>query len=140
MTEGLRAGWFYEPDPDEMARILRLFPYDPDVVTGEMVRERYEASARPGAQEAFRRLIPEPGPDGTVVRGVPEESLRTITTPALVLHGREDAVIPVTLGYRFLECLPDAELHVFGRCGHWVHVERRERFVELVRGFVRSLP
>jgi 2-hydroxy-6-oxo-octa-2,4-dienoate hydrolase len=139
MTEGLRAGWYYEPDRDEMARILRLFPHDPSIVTQAMVQERYEASARPGAQDAFRKLIPEPGPDGAVVRGVPESSLRTISTPALVLHGREDAVIPVALGYRLLECLPHAEMHVFGGCGHWVHAERPDRFVELVRGFTRGL-
>ncbi|TYB49688.1 alpha/beta fold hydrolase [Actinomadura chibensis] len=140
MTEGLRAGWHYEPDLDEMRRILRLFPYDQSLVTDEMVKARYEASARPGAQDAFRKLIPEPGPADTQVKGVPEDRLRTIEKPALVVHGREDRVIPVELGWRLARAIPDAELHVFGNCGHWVQLERPDAFTSLVSDFARRLP
>lgn len=140
MTEGLRAGWYYEPDIAEMERILRLFPYDPSLVTAEMVRERYETSARPGAQEAYRALIPEPGAEGTEVKGVPEASLRRIEQSTLVLHGREDGVIPLELAWRAASEIPKAELHMFGQCGHWVQLERQAGFLALVRDFVRRLP
>ncbi|MFI6985244.1 alpha/beta fold hydrolase [Embleya sp. NPDC050154] len=136
MTEGLRSGWYYEPGLEEMERILRLFPYDRSLVTEEMVRERYEASAVPGAQEAFRSLIPEPAGVDTPVKGVPEERLRTIDKPTLIVHGREDAVIPLDLALRSAKAIPDAELHVFGGCGHWVQLERPRAFVGLVRDFV----
>ncbi|MGC0416854.1 alpha/beta fold hydrolase [Embleya sp. AB8] len=136
MTEGLAAGWHYEPDPGAMERVLRLFPYDPSLVTPEMVRARYEASARPGAQQAYRRLIPEPRGAGTPVKGVPEDRLATITAPTLVLHGREDRVIPAELGMRAAHAIPDAELHLFGECGHWVQSERRDAFVALVDDFL----
>ena len=135
-TEGLRAGWHYEPSLEEMASILGLFPHDPAVVTDAMVQTRYELSARPGAQEAFRRLIPEPAGPGTIVRGVPEDSLAQITQPSLVLHGREDAVIPVELGLRLNRCIPRSQLHIFGQCGHWVQIERRREFVALVTDFL----
>ncbi|KAB2810919.1 alpha/beta fold hydrolase [Pimelobacter simplex] len=140
MTEGLRSGWYYEPDRAEMERILRLFPYDKDLVTPEMVEARYLASAGEGRQEAYRRLLPEPGPRDTPVRGVPEAALATIDLPALVLHGREDPVIPVEVGWRLATSMPNAEMHVFGNCGHWVQLERSQRFVELVTSFVRTLP
>jgi len=140
MTEGLRAGWHYEPDPHRMRSVLRLFPYDKDLVTDEMVRVRYEASAVPGAQEAYRKLIPEPGPGDTPVKGVPEDRLRTIGKPTLIVHGREDQVIPVELGWRLARSIPDSELHVFGRCGHWVQLERPAAFIALVRDFVGRLP
>ncbi|RFS82020.1 alpha/beta fold hydrolase [Actinomadura spongiicola] len=139
MTEGLRAGWHYEPDLDEMRRILRLFPHDPDLVTDEMVRARYEASARPGAQDAYRKLIPEPAPGDTPIRGVPEERLRTIDRPTLVVHGREDGVIPVELGWRLAREIPSADLHVFGHCGHWVQLERHAAFTALVDDFAGRL-
>jgi len=32
--------------------------------------------------------------------------------------------------------IPDSELHLFGRCGHWVQLERPEAFVLLVRDFL----
>jgi 2-hydroxy-6-oxo-octa-2,4-dienoate hydrolase len=139
MTEGLRSGWHYEPSEAEMRRILRIFAHDPELVTDEMVRERYEASALPGAQDAYRRLIPEPGPAGTPVKGVPEESLRTITQPTLVLHGREDLVIPVELAWRAAHHIPNADLKVFSRCGHWVQLERRDEFLCEVRDFLGRL-
>lgn len=140
MTEGLRSGWHYEPDPDAMRDILRLFPHDTDLVTEAMVRSRYEASARPGAQAAFRKLIPEPAGENTPVKGVPEDRLRTIDKPALVVHGREDKVIPPELGLRIANAIPKAELHMFGECGHWVQLERPGAFAALVGDFVRRLP
>ncbi|MFX0577032.1 alpha/beta fold hydrolase [Nocardia nepalensis] len=139
MTEGLRSGWHYEPDEAEMRRILETFAYDPALVTDEMVRERYEASARPGAQDAYRRLIPEPGPAGTPIKGVPEESLRTITQPTLILHGREDSVIPAELAWRAAHHIPNADLKLFARCGHWVQLERTGEFLCEVREFLARL-
>lgn len=136
MTEGQKAGWYYEPSLPAMANVLRHFPYDPSCVTDAMVRARYEASARPGAQEAARKLLPKPNESGpTLVKGVPEASLAKIQHPTLVLHGREDRVIPFELGLRLLRCIPDAQMHAFGRCGHWVQIERRKEFLELVSSF-----
>ncbi|MGI5219376.1 alpha/beta fold hydrolase [Nocardia sp. CA-290969] len=139
MTEGLRSGWHYEPDESEMRRILQIFAHDPALVTEDMVRTRYEASARPGAQNAYRRLIPEPGPEGTPVKGVPEESLQTITQPTLILHGREDPVIPVELAWRAAHHIPNADLKVFSKCGHWVQLERSSEFLCEVREFLGRL-
>jgi 2-hydroxy-6-oxo-octa-2,4-dienoate hydrolase len=135
-TEGLRSGWFYEPSLEGMERVLRLFPFDQSVVTSDMIRERYEASAVSGAQEAFRRLIPKPSDSGeTIVRGVPEPALATLPHPALVLHGREDAVVPFECGLRLHRNIRNSELHAVGQCGHWVMIEREDAFVRLVAEF-----
>jgi len=140
MTEGLRSGWFYEPDMHNMERILRLFPYDQSCITKEMVTSRFEASARPGAQEALRKLIPRPADDAaTPVKGVPEKLLQKINQPTLVLHGREDRVIPLDLGLRLLRNMPNAQMHIFGNCGHWVQVEREQEFIAMVTHFVSSV-
>lgn len=138
LTPGLRAGWEYEPSPEAMRALLELFPHDRSFVTDAMVQARYEASARPGAQEAFRKLIPAPAPDGaeTIVRGVPEKALRAIELPTLVVHGREDHVVPFELGLRIHRCITGSELHAFGDCGHWVQVERRRQFLRLVTDFL----
>ena len=64
------------------------------------------------------------------------EAIAGISVPALVVHGRDDRVIPVANAYRFLELLPDAELHVFGQCGHWTQIEKAARFNALVADFL----
>jgi 2-hydroxy-6-oxo-octa-2,4-dienoate hydrolase len=134
MTPGLRAGWFYEPSLENMRSTMSLFPFDPSVVTDEMVRERYATSLIPGAQEGLRRLLAKPNEEGeTVLSGMPEDAVAGLKHPTLILHGREDSVIPVELGLRLANKIPNAELHLFGYCGHWVQAERFDQFIALTR-------
>lgn len=37
---------------------------------------------------------------------------------------------------RLLELIDGAQLHVFGRCGHWVQIERDDEFNRLVADFL----
>ena len=48
--------------------------------------------------------------------------------------------IKVAQSIRFNQLIENSELHVFGHCGHWTQIEKRERFVALVLPFlIRSL-
>ncbi len=135
-TPGLRSAWEYEPSMENMEKTMRLFPFNQDIITEEMIRTRFEASARPGAQDALRKLIPKPNAEGpTLVKGFPEASVAKIEAPTLVLHGREDGVVPPECGFLLARAIPKAELHLFGQCGHWVQTEHRARFLQLVRDF-----
>ncbi|HEB3531135.1 TPA: alpha/beta fold hydrolase [Burkholderia cenocepacia] len=136
-TPGLRSAWTYEPSLENMEQTMRLFPYDQTIITEEMVRTRYEASARPGAQDALRKLIPRPNNDGpTIVKGFPASAVAGIEAPTLVLHGREDRVVPPACGALLAQHIPNADLHQFAKCGHWVQTERRDDFLRLVTDFV----
>ena len=136
-TPGLRSAATYEPSMAAMEAAMRLFPYDQSIITPEMIRSRYEASARPGAQDALKRLVPQPNPDGpTIVKGFPAAAVAGIEAPVLVLHGREDRVVPPQCGLLLAQNIPGADLHMFARCGHWVQVERRADFLRLVGDFL----
>mgnify|MGYP001942001814 FL=1 len=37
---------------------------------------------------------------------------------------------------RLHELIDDSQLHVFGRCGHWVQIEHAEGFARLVGDFL----
>tara|TARA_A100001391_G_scaffold119260_1_gene81169 strand:- start:14907 stop:15743 length:837 start_codon:yes stop_codon:yes gene_type:complete len=134
MTPGLRAGWDYTPSREVMRQTMAHFPYDLAFITDELVEDRYQASLIPGAQEGLRKLLAEPNPDGeTPLSGMPEHVVEKLVQPTLVLHGREDKVIPVEMGLRLGRAIPDAEFHMFGQCGHWVQAERFDDFVALTR-------
>jgi len=131
------SSWYYEPSEENMAELLRAFPYDPAHVTPEMVRQRYEVTVHAGGMAAYRKLFPEPKSDGPqTVKGIPEASLQGIENRTLVLHGREDRMVPLVCGERIAANVPNADLHVFGKCGHWVQIERRQAFVDLTHAFL----
>jgi 2-hydroxy-6-oxo-octa-2,4-dienoate hydrolase len=137
MTPGLRAGWDYTPSREAMRATMAHFPFDPAVITDELVEDRYQASLIPGAQEGLRKLLIQPNPEGdTPLSGMPEHVAAGIEVPTLILHGREDRVIPVEMGLKLGRAMPNAQCHMFGRCGHWVQAERYEDFVALTHRFL----
>jgi pimeloyl-ACP methyl ester carboxylesterase len=56
--------------------------------------------------------------------------------PALVLAGRLDLTAPPAGARDLARRLPDARLHVFGRCGHHPMLERPDAFAAIVGGWL----
>jgi pimeloyl-ACP methyl ester carboxylesterase len=140
VTDGLKALRGYEPSPENMRALLTdYFAVDKSIITDDLVRIRYEASAAPGAHEAYRLMYFDPRHDGSNL-GITEEQARAVTVPALLVHGREDKVVPPEVSWTMLGLLPDADLHVFARCGHWTQIERADEFNALVAGFLGGRP
>ena len=70
------------------------------------------------AQQALRKLIPQPAVDGpTLVKGFPAAALAKIVAPTLVVHGREDRVVPPECGLLIANSIPDADLQTLAQ---WV--------------------
>lgn len=136
ITDGLRALRAYEPSPENMrSLLLDYFAVDKSIITDELVRIRYEASVE--SWDAYRAMFFDPRHKGNDL-GITEEQVRSLNTPALLVHGREDKVVPPEVSWNMVNLLPDADLHVFARCGHWTQIERAEEFTELVAGFLRG--
>lgn len=138
MSKGLEAVWGYEPSLENMRTLMETFAYNAGLVTDVIVKSRHEASIRPGAQENFARLFPEPRQEKLDRLATPEDAIRAIECPALIVHGREDVIVPVEVAYRFSALLKHSELHVFGECGHWTQIEKRDRFINVVSAFLSA--
>lgn len=137
LTEGLKALRAYEPSPENMRNLLiNYFAVDSSIITDDLVRIRYEASAAPGAHEAYHLMFFSPDHAGSEL-AITEEQVRAITAPTLLVHGREDRVVPVDVAWNMVHLLPDGDLHVFSRCGHWTQIERSAEFNSLVKEFLR---
>lgn len=136
VTDGLKALRSYEPSLANMrALLLDYFAVNPAIITDELVRIRYEASAAPGAHEAYRAMFFDPRHAGSDL-GITEAQVRGVTAPTLLVHGREDKVVPPQVAWTMVNLLPDADLHVFARCGHWTQIERATEFNRLVADFL----
>ncbi|ATE62089.1 alpha/beta fold hydrolase [Thauera sinica] len=136
LTPGLDAVWGYEPSMDDMRRVMDIFAFDRARITEDIVRSRFEASVQPGAQEAFSAMFPAPRQRWVQALASPEAAIRAIEHETLIIHGREDRVIPLGNSLRLCELIPRAQLHVYGRCGHWTQIEHAGRFARLVRDFL----
>jgi len=136
LTEGLDAVWGYTPSLENMKRLLDVFAYDRALITDEVAEMRYQASIRPGMQEALASMFPAPRQRGVDALAAYEDRLGSIRARTLIIHGREDRVIPLSAGLKLLETIDNAQLHVFGHCGHWTQLEHAATFNRLVRDFL----
>jgi len=136
LTDGLAALRAYQPSQDAMRDLLRnYFAVDPTMITDDLVAIRYEASIADGAYEAYRAMFFDPRHAGSDL-GVTEDEVRAIATQALLVHGREDKVVPMQVSVTMLGLLPKADLHVFSACGHWTQIERADEFSALVSDYL----
>jgi 2-hydroxymuconate-semialdehyde hydrolase len=136
ITPGLDAVWGYTPSLDTMRRLLDIFAYSRALVTDELAQLRYEASIRPGFQESFAAMFPAPRQRWVDAMCSPEADIRRLPHETLVIHGREDLVIPLSNSLTLANWIPRAQLHVFGQCGHWTQIEHAARFARLVGDFL----
>jgi 2-hydroxymuconate-semialdehyde hydrolase len=135
ITPGLDAVWGYEPSLATMRALLDIFAYDPKLATDELAQLRYEASVRPGFHESFAAMFPAPRQRWVDAMCSAEADIRALPHETLVLHGREDRVIPLANSLTLAEWIPNSQLHVFGHCGHWTQIEHAARFNRMVGDF-----
>ena len=62
--------------------------------------------------------------------------LASIKAPTLITWGRDDRVTPMDIALLPMRIMPNAELHVFPNCGHWVMIERKAEFESAVTAFL----
>jgi pimeloyl-ACP methyl ester carboxylesterase len=136
ITEGLERVWGYEPSLENMRKVLDVFAYSREIVNDELAKVRYEGSVQPGFQEAFSAMFPAPRQRWVEAMTTPEDELKRLPHRTLVVHGREDQVIPLANSYRLAELLDNADLAVFSHCGHWSMIERTADFNRVVGDFL----
>ena len=54
----------------------------------------------------------------------------------LIVHGRDDRIVPLEASLKLLAVIPRSELHVFRQCGHWTQIEKKDRCNRLVEDFL----
>ncbi|MCZ4303396.1 alpha/beta fold hydrolase [Zoogloeaceae bacterium G21618-S1] len=136
ITAGLDAVWGYTPSLDNMRTLLDLFAWDRTLVNDELAQLRFDASIRPGFQESFAAMFPAPRQRWVDAMASAEADIRAIAHETLVIHGRDDRIIPLANSLTLAQWIDRAQLHVFGRCGHWTQIEHAARFARQVGDFL----
>lgn len=140
LTPELDAIWGFYDDPsaERMQQITDWFAYSTDVTARfkAIGQARFEAAMVPEVRNAFAAMFPAPRQRHLDAIVVPGAAIRLMTHPALIIHGRDDRIIPVRSSHYLADTWGGpVQLHVYGRCGHWTQVEHERSFNELVRDF-----
>ncbi len=107
--------------------------YDPSHATDELVEEMYEIV---NDRSRVVRLI-------KMARATKEEKvvdqLATVTTPTLLVWGRDDVITPPDVAKTFAERMPNARLRFIEQCGHAPMIEHPLLFNRLMLDFLREV-
>ncbi|KAA9012293.1 alpha/beta fold hydrolase [Niallia endozanthoxylica] len=138
LSEGLDAVWGYIPGFENMKKLVKIFAYDQSMAENDdLVEMRYQSSIQEGFQEAFSSMFPAPRQRHLDAMALSIDELKNIRVPVLLIHGREDKVIPVEeTSWKLAKIIPNASLHIFPQCGHWVQIEKTEPFLTQVIEFL----
>ena len=131
-------GFYDDPSVQMFKNIIRWFVYDDAFLADRLdgiAKTRFEAAMNPDVQRSFKAMFP--APRQTVIDDlvVSELALRRMDQPTLLIHGRDDHIVPLETSLYLLEHLPQAQLHVFGQCSHWIQVEYAKSFNQLLAQF-----
>lgn len=131
-------GFYDDPTPAVMKNHMRWFAHDESFIAqriDDVVRMRLAAAMQPEVRASYEGLFPAPRQRHLDDLIVPSSALRRISNEVLIVHGRDDSVVPYENSTYLLNHLPYAQLHVIGRCNHWTQIEKAEIFHALLRNF-----
>jgi 2-hydroxymuconate-semialdehyde hydrolase len=136
VNDNLKALWSYKPSVENMKRIMDIMAFDRLLVTDELAELRYKATMRPGAQEVFERVFPEPHQRWLDAQVLTVAQLQSLDNETLIIHGRDDIVVDPEVSLNLHRHIQNSQLHFFGNCGHWTQIEHATRFQQLVQNFL----
>jgi pimeloyl-ACP methyl ester carboxylesterase len=121
----------YEPSLENMRKLTLGTLFNKELVTEELVRERYEMGiGKNYAAQLQRRHAARQRPV--------YDEMRRLGVKALLLWGNNDRGVSVERGLELFQRIPGAEFHLFDQCAHWVQWDQVDRFNQLVINFLRS--
>ena len=143
-SEGIRLLQEFTEEPTRQRLIdwLHSMVYDPALVTEELIEERWALATDPDTLGAARRMYGKAAFAATMemMRNadfpLPWALMHKVKAPTLLTWGRDDRVSPLDMGLVPMRTIPNAELHVFPNCGHWVMIEAKAAFERTALSFL----
>jgi 2-hydroxymuconate-semialdehyde hydrolase len=135
---GRMVGFYRDPSYTNLKNLFKWFVFDEKVLGDELekiTQERYEETQLPEVRRSYiSNMFPMMPGEGVI----PPAALRRMEQSFLLLHGTNDRFVPKESSLSLLEHLPNAQLHLFNQCGHWIQIEQTEKFLTLVNDFLES--
>ncbi len=136
-TEGMRilAEAYRDPSPDNFRRLVRIMVFDPAFVTDELCQLRSTAAL---SNPVHLTNWLSPKRDGSPGGEAVVSALARTNAPALIIHGRDDRVLPLESSMRLNAIIKNSRMLIFNRCGHWAQIEHAAEFNAMVDTFLAT--
>ena len=132
-SEGIRIirETYQNPTAENFRRLVSIMVYDSSFVTDELCEMRSKAALAnlEHLQNWLKPQAPAPYIDQLGI-------LATRNIPALIVHGRDDRVVPMEGSMRLNTVLPNSRMLTFNHCGHWAQIEHADEFNDVVDRFI----
>jgi 4,5:9,10-diseco-3-hydroxy-5,9,17-trioxoandrosta-1(10),2-diene-4-oate hydrolase len=125
-----------DPSPERMEAFLRALAFNQDLITPELIQQRYDAATTPEGTEGNKAMFAgmhdasyaDEGDLWRICDGVQHETLIT--------WGREDRVQPLDGAFLAARLMPNARLYIIPKCGHWAQADAKEEFERVTISFL----
>ncbi len=131
---------YRDPTKENFRRLCEAMLFDPSYITEELLAARSaSALANPRHLQNFLRrtelgkMTPRKSEATELAAKLP-----SLNTPTLIIHGRDDRIVPLESSLRVLSVIRNSQLLVFNRCGHWAQIEHANVFNGLVSAFINT--
>jgi 2-hydroxy-6-oxonona-2,4-dienedioate hydrolase/4,5:9,10-diseco-3-hydroxy-5,9,17-trioxoandrosta-1(10),2-diene-4-oate hydrolase len=127
------------PSLDKLRTFIRMYlVYDGDAVPESLIESRYESSIDP--EVVANPPLQRPAGLRTLWRMdfTRDRRLSTLEAPTLVLWGRDDKVNKPSGAAMLGERMPNADVLMTAKTGHWVQWERADFFNAVTTAFLKG--
>jgi 2-hydroxy-6-oxonona-2,4-dienedioate hydrolase len=129
---------YRNPTTENFRRLCEVMVFDSSYVTEQLLEER-SRSARDNPRHLqnflkraeLGKMTPKKSEATELAAALP-----AIRIPTMIMHGRDDRIVPLEASLRVLSVLPNSQLMIFNRCGHWAQIEHAAVFNAVMAAFV----
>ena len=124
----------YDFTREGMVRLVRALTTDSYHIDDAMIDYRYALAVDEGTRRAYTETMNWVKDQGGLFW--PEDYIRRVQVPTLVINGKCDKVVPVANAYKFLELIENSWGYLIPDCGHWAMIEHPVDFTNITRNFL----
>ena len=126
------------PSREKVADLLRNYlVYDGSQISDDLIDLRYQSSIDP--EVIAKPPLQRPAGLGAALRMdfTRDDRLRSCQTPTLTVWGADDKVNRPSGGPTLQKLMPNCDLYMVSKTGHWVQWERADEFNALTLAFLQ---
>ncbi len=131
-----------DPTRAKIVQWLHSMVYDKSIITDDLIERRMKQAMDPVTMATSKKMYSRAAMNAIAAMTEGPHAAATfahlavIQAPTLLTWGRDDRVSSMDRAFVAMRMVPNCELHIFPKCGHWAMIERKAEFERTVLEFL----